>query len=490
MHRLLRLLCLPCLGALLGLVAGLGVTTPAQAASAAPANGSARGAAAASAPSGVAQGAGGVAQGAAGLAQGAGGVAQGAAGLAQGAGGPTVEVFTLSGVLDQSLLGDLRGAIAGAERRGARAFLIQLDSFGGLGADPAEVQRVVADATVPVAVWVGPRAAQAGGASVFLLAKADVVSSSRQARIGPALPAELGRGRDNGAEASLFAASGLPAEVQRGTIDGARAESLHLTAYQAESLPDAVRQLDGRQADGRAIEVTGFQVRFLSSSLFDRVRHGLANPTLAYLLLLAAAACLSFEWFQPGFGVAGIAGVLIGLLAVYSLVVLPTNWLALAVLVAGTIAFTADTARGGLGALTGLAAILTAAGSWWLFSSPSALLRVDGRLAVLGTLWSVSWFVVIMTMLLRSQRQAPTGTEALVGARGVVRSILNPGGIVVIEGAMWRADLVGGGLLPTGQRVQVDAVEKGILQVTAEDPAAVRPARKRLRPARPARERG
>ena len=405
---------------------------------------------------------------------------------AQTTGGPTVEVFTLSGVLDSSLLGDLRGAVSGAERRGARALLIQLDSFGGLGTDPAEVQRVIADARVPVGIWVGPRAAQAAGAAVFLLAKADVVASSRQARIGPALPAELGRGRDEAAEASLFAASGLPNQVERGTVDGAGAQSLDLVAYQAESLPDAVRQLDGRQADGRPIEVSGFEVRFLSSSLLDRVRHGLANPTLAYLLLLAAAACLSFEWFQPGFGVAGIAGLLVALLAVYSLVVLPTNWLALAVLVAGTVAFTADTAFGGLGAMTALATVLTAVGSWWLFSSPSALLRVDGRLAVLGSLWSVAWFVVILTMLLRSQKQAPKGTEALVGARGVVRSVLNPGGIVVIEGAMWRADLVGGGLLPTGQRVHVDAVENGVLQVTPEDPAAVRPSRRRLRPARSA----
>jgi membrane-bound serine protease (ClpP class) len=453
MHRLLRLLSLPCLATLFALGATLGVTSPGQA------------------------------QGAPGSASRASATPAQAQGLP---GGPTVEVFTLSGVLDRSLLGDLRGAVAGAERRGARALLIQLDSFGGLGTDPAEVQRVIADAKVPVGIWVGPRAAQAAGASLFLLAKADVVSSSRQARIGPALPAELGRGRDAGAEASLFASSGLPAEVERGTAGGALAESLRLTAYQAESLPDAVRQLDGRQADGRTIEVSGFQVRFLSSSLFDRVRHGLANPTLAYLLLLAAAACLSFEWFQPGFGVAGIAGVLVGLLAVYSLVVLPTNWLALAVLVAGTIAFTADTARGGLGAMTALATALTGVGSWWLFSSPSALLRVDGRLAVLGTLWSVSWFVVILTMLLRSQRQAPTGTQALVGAHGVVRSVLNPGGIVVIDGAMWRAELAGGGLLPTGQRVHVDAVENGILQVTAEDPGAVRPARRRLRPARPA----
>jgi membrane-bound serine protease (ClpP class) len=455
MNRLLRALLLSSLATLVALLATLGAT-PARAQDA-------------RVP---------VAQGAS--------VAQGAA-VAQGAPGPTVEVFTLSGVLDSSLLGDLRDAVKGAERRGARALLIQLDSFGGLGVDPATVESTVADAKVPIAVWVGPRAAQAAGASAFLLAKADVVSSSRQARIGPALPAELGRGRDASAERSLFSSSGLPAEVERGTVDGARAQALRLTAYQAESLPDAVRQLDGRPANGGTIEVTGFQVRFLSASLLDRVRHGLANPTLAYLLLLAAAACLSFEWFQPGFGVAGIAGVIVALLAVYSLVVLPTNWLALAVLVAGTVAFTADTAFGGLGLATVLATLMTGIGSWFLFSSPSALLRVDGRLAVLGTLWSVGWFVVIMTMLLRSQRQAPTGTEALVGARGVVRSVLNPGGIVAVNDAVWRAELAGGGLLPTGQRIRVDAVKDGILQVNAEDPAAVRPARRRMRTSRPAR---
>jgi membrane-bound serine protease (ClpP class) len=349
----------------------------------------------------------------------------------------------------------------------------------------------VAEAKVPVAVWVGPRAAKAAGADAFLLSRADVVAVSRQARIGPALPADLGRGRDDRAEVAQFRDSGMPVEIERATVDGARAEASGLADYQAESLPDAVRQLDGRQADGRqadgrTLEVTGFQVRFLSPSLLDRVRHGLANPTLAYLLILAAAACLSFEWFQPGFGVAGIAGLLVALLAVYSLVVLPTNWVALIALVAGTAAFTADTARGGLGLLTVVAAALTGTGSWWLFSSPSPLLRVDGRLAVLGTLWSVAWFVVILTMVLRSQRQAPRGTEALVGAHGVVRSVLNPGGIVVIDGAVWRAELAGGGLLPTGQRVRVDSVANGVLQVSAEDAGAVRPERKRLRPARPA----
>jgi membrane-bound serine protease (ClpP class) len=403
--------------------------------------------------------------------------------------GPVIEVFEASGALDASVLGALRRDLAGAPGRGARVFLIQLSSFGGLGVDPAEVRRTVAGAEVPVAVWVGPRQAEAAGAAAFLLAGADVVGVARDARIGPALPAELGRGRDPGAEAALFASSGLPAALGRSRVSGAAAEAAGLADYQAESLPDAVRRLDGQAVDGRPLEVTGFQVRFLSRSPVDRVRHGLANPTLAYLLLLAAAACLSFEWFQPGFGVAGAAGLAGVLLAVCALAVLPVNWLALALLLAGQALFTVDAAMGGLGLATAGAAGLTAAGSWWLFSSPSPLLRVDGRLAVLGVLWSLAWFVVILTVILRSQRQAPMGTQALVGSRGVVRSMLNPGGIVLVDGAMWRARLAAGdGSLGTGQRIRVEAVVDGILQVVPEDPSAVRPARRRGRRAPPVAE--
>src|SRR6266545_3088331 len=322
-----------------------------------------------------------------------GGVAPAGAGAAQSA--PRVEVFEASGVIDASVLGALRRDLAGAERRGAAVLLIQLDSFGSLGVDPADLVGTVEAARVPVAVWVGPRSARAAGAATFLLAGADVVAVSRDARVGPALPAELGRGRRPQAEERLVAETKLPAQVERAGAGGAQAEALGLAAY--------------------------------------------------------------------------------------ALVVLPTNWLALGVLLAGFGLFSIDAAVGGLGLGTAAATALTAAGSWWLFSSPSPLLRLDGRLAAAGVAWSVLWFVVLLTVLLRSQRQLPLGTEALVGARGVVRSMLNPGGIVTVEGAMWRADLIGGGSLATGQRVAVEAVREGILQVGAEDPGAVRPSRRRGR---------
>ncbi len=78
-------------------------------------------------------------------------------------------------------------------------------------------------------------------------------------------------------------------------------------------------QLDGREvvlADGpRTLEVdpATASVRFVNVGLWARVLHTAANPTLVYLLLISGALALLFEVFQPGFGVAGVAGL--GLLA-------------------------------------------------------------------------------------------------------------------------------------------------------------------------------
>jgi membrane-bound serine protease (ClpP class) len=391
-----------------------------------------------------------------------------------------IDVFEVGGVLDTSQFGALKRAVAAAPGRGTGVLLLQLDSFGGLGVDPAEVVATMRTAPVPIAVWVGPRDATAAGTAALLVGGADVVAVSRQATIGPLVPAELGRGRNQAEETAVAAASGLPTAAVLGTLDGTAAGSAGLADYEAESLPDAVQRLDGRQADGRTLSVgDAYDLTFLSRSLPDRVRHGLANPSLAYLLLLGAACALAFEWFQPGFGVAGIAGIVLALLAVYALIVLPTNWLAAAALVAGLVVFTLDTAMGGLGAATVAATLLTGAGSWWLFASPSELLRLNPWLAVLGTLWCLVYWVVVLTVNLKARRTAPEGTEALVGSRGIVRSTLNPGGIVVIEGAMWRATLAEGeGLLPTGQRISVAGVVDGILQVTPDDPSAVRAPRR------------
>jgi membrane-bound serine protease (ClpP class) len=82
-------------------------------------------------------------------------------------------------------------------------------------------------------------------------------------------------------------------------------------------------------------------------------------------------------------------------------------------------------------------------------------------LITLGLLSIVS-FYFITRKVLDAHREQPVraGHEELIGASAEVRTSLDPEGQVWIEGALWRAQLSGGGEpLRPGDRVTVEAVE-------------------------------
>ncbi len=80
--------------------------------------------------------------------------------------------------------------------------------------------------------------------------------------------------------------------------------------------------------------------------------------------------------------------------------------------------------------------------------------------------------------VLAAHRDQPVraGHEELIGARAEVRTSLDPEGQVWIEGALWRARLVGDGApLRPGDRVTVEAVEGLTLVVRPESRSSPRP---------------
>lgn len=97
---------------------------------------------------------------------------------------------------------------------------------------------------------------------------------------------------------------------------------------------------------------------------------------------------------------------------------------------------------------------------------------IGPALIALGVLSLVS-FYFIARKVVAAHRDQPvrTGSEELVGALAEVRSPLDPEGQVWIEGALWRARLVGsGGRAQLGDRVRIDAVEGLTLMVRPETP--------------------
>lgn len=439
----------------------------------------------------------------------------GPAALAQGAGddagsgaatGDHVEVLEVHGVLDGAMADYVRDGLADAAAADAAVAVLQLDVPGALGVDVTALARQVAASEVPVVAYVGPAGAEIAGGALALYQAAHVRAVSPVTILGPALPVDLARaargadrdpqplrrasaaaGRDAGwvaelgADAAIVAApagvaqlpdgADLPSGVAPGdarVVEAATLADGRVADVAAGSLPDVLRAVDGRQvqvaaADGGgstqqaiSVDAGAAQTRFNNPGLLTRVIHGLASPTLVYLLLAAALLSLAFEWFQPGFGVAGVAGLGLGAVGAVGLWVLPFSWLGLALLVLGAVLLSVDTAAGGFGFVTAGGLVAFGAGSWWLFPD-LALLRPAWWVLALVVAFTAVYYVGILTSVLRAQgQQASADAEQLVGRTAVVRSMLNPEGHVFVDGNLWRAKAPDeAGKVKTGTPVRV-----------------------------------
>lgn len=379
--------------------------------------------------------------------------------------GPTVTIVEVDGLLDRPTAAFVGDAIAGAQEGGHEAVVIVLDSAGGLRVSGDAIAEQIVASDVPVVVWVGPPGAVAAGAAAVVAEAAHLLALAPGSTVGPSQPADLHHGAPDG-PAVTVTAEGLAVDVQ--APPGARvvseAEALDdgVATIVAARLDDVLSELDGRTltvagAD-RTLDVdpTGARVRFANPGLGRQVLHGLASPSLAYLLVLAGTLALAFEIFQPGFGVAGVSGLGLLGLGVYGVIALPVAWWALALVLVGLALLAGDLALARLGALTWVGTALLGVGSWWLFDGPP-IVSLPGWLAILGTVSALLFFVPVMTMVLKAQgSQAMVGAERVIGKSGVVRSMLNPEGHVFVDGALWRARAPeSAGKVKTGTQVRV-----------------------------------
>jgi membrane-bound serine protease (ClpP class) len=383
---------------------------------------------------------------------------------------PTITIVQISGAFDSAYAGFLKGELKGAAARGDVAVVLRLSSSGTVKADWRSLVAAVAETPVPVATWVGPSGAHASGAAALVWAAGDLRLVAPGARVGPVFPLAVG-GTD--ARGTLLPAGVLQRLVEARTP--LRANELvesGVATGSAGTLVEAVRALDGTTVDGRklAVDPALTTIRFARPGPVVGARHSLAtNPTLVYLLLLTGIGAMVFEAFQPGFGPAGYAGALLVALAAYGLVSMPVNPFGLALVLAGAGAMALDVRRNALGPVTWVGGAALAGGSWWLVHTNGPALRPALGAILVGTIGSLVFYGVVMTVVLRAIRgQAGLG-QALVGTQGEVRSTLNPQGHVLVEGALWRARaLEWDGPVAAGTPVRVTGVDEAALVLDVE----------------------
>jgi membrane-bound serine protease (ClpP class) len=374
-----------------------------------------------------------------------------------------VSVIEVSGLLDRVLVDFVRTEIDEAEREGALALVLQLNSGGAVVSDD-RLEALVEDitgASVPVDVWVGPSGSKATGDTTKVLAAARTVGIAPKSRV-EVTRTLLGDGSLDGA-----AAVG-------DKIDAETAVELGLADNDAPTIGEFILGLDGVESrvvgegeDRRREPVS--QARFGQLPLTGQLMHTVASPPVAYLLFAIGLGLIVFELFTAGIGIAGMVGAGSLVLGAYGLASLPTNPVGVALLLLAAFGYAVDVQTGVPRAWSAIATVSFAVGSLVLYDGVS-LSWIPLLAGIVGMALAM---VGGMPAMVRTRFSTPTiGREWMIGEVGTAVGPVAPDGVVTVRDAPWRARTNRATPIEAGAQVRVASIDGLLLEVEPLEGAA------------------
>lgn len=385
-------------------------------------------------------------------------------------------ITTMSGLYVQR-------ALRQAEASNATALIIELGSEGAVLRQMRPLAGKLAEAEVPVVVYVSPQGTRSGAAGAFLLSAAHISAMSPNTSFGT--PFQLARVEQALTEQTQnLVLDSVTTQLrkwnkERGRsaawVDRAIREGVILTNEQASATTppsiDLVAQdmaellilLEGRSVElengqRHQLHTLGREPITLAPSLWERFLLMLTNPTIVFMLLVMGFVALYAELVQPGIGIfAGLSAVLL-LAALVGLIVLPIRLISLAGLALAFALIALDIFVPTHGGLTVIGLGLLVVSALTLIDTtqaPEVYIALWAIALVVLAVASVAALVIWLIINLR-RRQVTTGEEGLVGRVAEVRKRLDPEGLVFVEGALWRA-ICEDGAVEQGEWVRVVA---------------------------------
>lgn len=393
---------------------------------------------------------------------------------------PPVDVVEVSGLLDRISADSIRTALERSATNGAQAVVLQVNTRGAvIGRDAmADLLSDIKNSGIPVAIWVGPSGSRLYGLPAQMVAVADVAAMAPGARIGrTGTPLEV-----DGAPVSFGTADDV---LRSGTLGFLEAREQKVLKFAGDDrgvpvLRNILLAMDGVSVKGRTLDTVqdgigengqvnreATTTRFFKLGLVPRLFHTVASPPSAYLLFTVGLALLLFEFFTAGVGVAGLVGAVCLLLGAMGFGALPMNGLALGLVLAAFAAFAVDVQVGVPRFWTGAGMVLYVIGSFGLFRSVDGLSLRPGWITMATCIVGVALtYTVGMPSMTRTRFATPTiGRDNLVGETGTALGPVDPEGVVVVNGARWRARVNRSTPLADAQEMRVTGIDGITLEV-------------------------
>ena len=407
-----------------------------------------------------------------------------------------IVVATYEGVINPVSAEYVQDALAVAQAEHAQAFVLRLDTPGGLDTSMRVIIKEFIASSVPVIIYVSPSGGRAASAGVFITLASHVAAMAPGTNIGAAHPVAMGGGEmdktmkekvENDAVAyikSLAAERGRNVvwaeDAVRKSVSATEKEALNLKIIDliADDLPSLLEKIDGRTVTlvtgPTVLHTKGAPMREFPMGWRLELLKTLSDPNIAYLLMTLGMIGLLAELYNPGAILPGIVGAISLVLAFYSFQSLPVNYAGVLLMLLGVVMFIleATVTSYGLLAIGGVVAMVL--GSVMLMKADAPFLRVSWTVIVpvVATAGIVS--LLIVGMGVRAMRKRPaTGSEGMIGLIGVAKTALAPHGQIQVRGEIWEASSAVP--LQPGASVEVTRIEGLKLHVKPVEGEGPRP---------------
>ena len=413
---------------------------------------------------------------------------------------PLIVTLRVDGAISPASADYLVRGISEAGDRRVDAIVLELDTPGGLSRSMRDIIKAILASPVPVIGYVAPSGARAASAGTYIMYACNVAAMAPATNIGAASPVSLTGG---GSTPAPVSGSDKPAvnestETRKVTNDAVayiralaerrgrnavwaekavrdavsvsseEALKLHVVDLVAPNLPQLLADVDGRKVDtaagARVLHTRDATIQAIEPGWRSRFLGVIADPSVAYILLLIGLGGLVMEGMHPGGVLPGVAGAICLLLALYAFQLLPVNFAGLGLILLGVILIVSEAFVPAYGVLGTGGVISFVIGSVIFMQTGVPGYGVAVPVVVGLAIAAAGLLVGIVWMAVRShKRPVVSGREEMLGAIAEVIADFEGRGAVHVHGERWqaRSDVP----LTRGQAVAVTGIHGLVLDV-------------------------